>query len=59
MHPNVAKIFFQIPATDLAVSSDHGLTVGRAVPAAILNPFHDTDLLRTFRGQLGINAGPP
>jgi hypothetical protein len=59
VHPNAAEIFFQISPSDLAVSTDHGITVGGAVPAAIFNPFHDANLLRTLRRQLGINAGPP
>jgi hypothetical protein len=59
VHPNAAEIFFQTSASDLAVSTDHGITVGGAVPAAIFNSFRDTELLRTLRRQLGISAGPP
>ena len=59
VHPNAAEIFFQTSASGLTVSTEHGITVGGAVPAAIFNPFHDTELLRILRRQLGINAGPP
>jgi hypothetical protein len=59
VHPNAADIFFQTSAADLAGSTEHGITVGGVVPAAIFNPFHDTELLRILRRQLGINAGPP
>jgi hypothetical protein len=59
VHPNGAEIFFQTSVSDLAITTDHGITVGGAVPAAIFNPFHDTELLRTLRCELGINAGPP
>ena len=59
VYPNAAEIFFQASASDLTVTTDHGITVGGAVPAAIFSPFHDTELLLTLRRQLGINAGPP
>jgi hypothetical protein len=59
VHPNAAEIFFQTSASDLLLTTDHGITVGGAVPAAIFNPFRDTELLRTLRRQLGISAGPP
>lgn len=59
VHPNAAEIFFQTSPSDLVVTTDHGVTVGGAVPAAIFNAFHDTELLRTLRRQLGIDAGPP
>ena len=59
VHPNGAEIFFQASASDLVLTTDHGITVGGAVPAAIFNAFHDTELLRTLRQRLGIDAGPP
>jgi hypothetical protein len=59
VYPNAGEIFFQASASDLAVTTNHGITVGGAVPAAIFNPFHDTELLRTLRRQLGIDSGPP
>jgi hypothetical protein len=59
VHPNTTEIFFQTSASDLAVSTEHGITIGGAVPAAIFNPFRDTELLRILRRQLGINAAPP
>jgi hypothetical protein len=54
LHPNGAEVYFEIWPQSLTFDIRLGVRVGGAVPAIVVNPFHETPLMQMLKGSLSL-----
>jgi len=53
-HPNGAEVYLETGGADLPVSTVPPIRIAGAVPFAVINPTHETELMRAVRASLGL-----